>query len=167
MRRFLAPFSYSDPLVRELIHTYKYTGVRELAPLFAGEISAFLRFYAIRPTEPACLIPIPLHRRRERERGFNQARLLADALGAELNIPARTVLIRTRATEQQAALDSHDERRQNVSGAFRVRNASGIQNHTAILVDDVSTSGATLAEAAGMLREAGCRTVWAIVIAKG
>ncbi len=167
LRRFLAPFPYGDPLVRELIHTYKYTGVRELAPFLAEEIVSFLNSYAARPTEPACLIPIPLHRRRERERGFDQARLLADALGKRLSLPVMRLLRRTRATEQQALLDSYDERRRNVADAFRVRDPGAIAGWTVILVDDVSTSGATLAEAARVLREAGARTVWAIVIAKG
>lgn len=167
LRRFLAPFSYSDPLVRELIHTYKYTGVRELAPLLAEEIVSFLSFYAIRPVEPASLVPIPLHRARERERGFDQARLLADALGAQLSMPIIRVLRRTRATEQQASLDSHDERKRNVADAFRVVAPGAIAGRTIVLVDDVSTSGATLTEAARVLREAGCKTVWAVVVAKG
>ncbi len=167
LRRFLAPFPYSHPLVRELIHTYKYTGVRELAPLLADEISSYLHRYAIRPAEPACLIPIPLHRRRERERGFDQARLLARALSERLSLPIAAAVIRSRSTEQQARLDSHDARRRNVADAFRVIAPEAISGRTAILVDDVSTSGATLTEAARVLREAGARTVWAIVIAKG
>lgn len=167
LRRFLAPFSYREPLIRELIHSYKYSGARELAPLFADEIASFLRCFGIRPSEPAILIPIPLHRSRERERGFNQARLIAVALGERLNLPVADALRRIRATESQVEMDSFERRRMNVAGMFRVVNPAAVAGRTAILVDDVSTSGATLGEAARMLRESGCRTVWAIVVAKG
>lgn len=167
LRRFLTPFSYRHPLVRELIHTYKYTGVRELAPLLAGEIVSFLDSYAIRPAGPALLAPIPLHRARERKRGFNQARLLANALGERLSLPVVPILRRSRATEPQTRLNSHDERRRNIANAFRVVGPEAIAGQTIILVDDVSTSGATLAEAARVIREVGCKTVWAIVVAKG
>lgn len=167
LRRFLAPFSYRDPLVRELIHTYKYGGVRELAGLFAEELLACLDAFAIRPHGPAVLLPIPLHRARERERGFNQARLLARELGRRLELPVAEPLRRRRATQQQTEMESHEARRKNVRDAFSITDADAIRDKTVILVDDVSTSGATLAEAARVLRAAGCRTVWAIVIARG
>lgn len=167
LRRFLAPFSYRDPLVRELIHTYKYAGVRELAATFADEIEAFLNFYGVHPHGPSALVPIPLHRSRERSRGFNQARLLAEVFGQRLGLPVIEALARVRPTEQQIEMKSHDERRANVAGAFRVATREELTGRTAILVDDVSTSGATLAEAARTLRDAGCHTVWAITIAKG
>lgn len=167
LRRFLAPYSYRDPLVRELIHTYKYDGVRELAGLFADEIVAFLARYGIHPRRTSFLIPVPLARSRERERGFNQAGLLAHELGNRLGFPVIPALKRIRATEQQIDMDSYDRRRENVAGAFRVRDAETVRDKFVILVDDVSTSGATLAEAAGVLRAAGARTVWAIAIAKG
>lgn len=167
LRRFLAPFSYRDPLVRELIHTYKYAGVQELSALFAEEIAAFLRFYAIRPAGPSVLVPIPLHRARERERGFNQAALLAAEIGARLDLAVEPALRRRRATGPQVALASFPERRANMAGAFAVTDEAAVAGRTAILVDDVSTSGATLSEAARVLRAAGARTVWALAIAKG
>ena len=167
LRRFLAPFSYREPLVRELIHYYKYAGVRDIASIFADEIVAFLGFYGIRPQEPAVLVPIPLHRSRERKRGFNQARLLAEALAERLKLPVADALRRIRATAPQVGMDSFEERRTNVTDAFSVNEPAAIAGSTVILIDDVSTSGATLSEAARALREANCRTVWAIVIAKG
>lgn len=166
LRRLLAPFSYRDQLVRELIHTYKYAGVRELAGLFAEELAAFLDAYGLRPPGTAVLVPIPLHRSRERERGFNQAELLARALGERLSLPVAPALHRIRATEQQTALDSYRERRVNVAGAFRVTDPAAVAGRTVVLVDDVFTSGATLGEAARALRRIGCRTVWAVVIAQ-
>lgn len=167
LRRLLAPYSYRDPLVRELIHTYKYGGVRELALLFADDITAFLTRYGIKPRRRALLVPIPLARSRERERGFNQAELLAKELGRRLQLAAIPALRRVRATESQIEMKSYGERRANVAGAFRARDAEAVRGKLVILVDDVSTSGATLTEAAKALREAGARTVWAIAIAKG
>ncbi len=167
LRRFLAPFSYREPLVRDLIHAYKYEGLRSLKSLLASEIVSFLNFYGIRPQPGSMLVPIPLHRSRERERGFNQAALLAKELGVRLDLPVAPLLTRRRATEQQIAMSSYDKRRANVARAFAVRRPEEVAGKTIVLVDDVSTSGATLSEAARVLRAAGARTVWAIVIAKG
>ncbi len=167
LRRFLAPFSYRDPLVRELIHTYKYAGVRGLAALFADEIAAFLEAYGIRPNKTFLLVPIPLHRSREARRGFNQAGLLARALGEKLNLPVAHALKRRRATEEQVHMESYEKRRENVARAFRITDPTLVNEKSIILVDDVSTSGATLSEAARALRAAGAKTVWAIAVAKG
>lgn len=167
LRRFLAPFSYSQGMARDLIHAYKYDGVRELALIFADEIAAFLNFYAIKPAASSLLVPIPLHRSRERERGFNQAGLLAKALAKKLNLVMYPVLRRRYATDSQIDMTTYDDRKKNVAGAFGIKDPLAIAGKTVILVDDVSTSGATLHEAAKTLRTAGARSVWAIVIAKG
>lgn len=167
LRRFLAPFSYRNTLVRNLIHAYKYHGVRELADLFADELITFLNFYAIRPKRPAVLVPIPLHRSRERHRGFNQAALLADALSKRLKLPVASALRRRRSTEQQIDMASYEDRHANVARAFHIADPLPVAGRTIVLIDDVATSGATLSEAAGVLRKAGAHTVWAIAIAKG
>lgn len=166
LRRFLAPFSYRNELVRDLIHAYKYAGVRELGMLFANEITSFLTVYRIRH-RGMVLVPIPLHRSRERERGFNQALVLAQALGTNLQLQVFEPLERKRPTEQQIDMGSYEKRRENVANAFGLTDPASVKGKSFILVDDVSTSGATLAEAARVLRGAGARTVWAIAIAKG
>ncbi len=167
IRRFLAPFSYRDPLARKLIHMYKYEGAQELAELLADEITAFLQFYAIRLPRSSILVPIPLHRSRLAKRGFNQAELLAEGIGKRLDIQVAHPLRRTKRTEQQVEMSSPKERKSNVAGAFAIRDVDAVRGQTVILVDDVSTSGATMIEAARVIREVGCRTVWAITIAKG
>lgn len=167
LRRFLAPFSYRDPIARKLIHAYKYERLRELKMVFADEITAFLNFYGIRPRAGSVLVPIPLHRSRERERGFNQAILLAEELSQRLRLPVEAAIARRRPTEHQTLMPSYEARRENVAGAFRIIHPEAVRAKTVILVDDVSTSGATMSEAARLVREVGAHSVWAIVVAKG
>jgi ComF family protein len=136
----------------KLIGSWKYHGVRGLAwPLaeLAGPV--------LHGDDSKCiLIPVPLHRSRLRERGFNQARQLAELLAQAHGLEVRNdILIRNRSTPQQAKLDSHDTARSlNVSKSFHTRPASG-DTRSLILVDDLVTSGATVLAAAQSLREAG------------
>lgn len=112
-------------------------------------------------------VPVPLHQRRRRTRGFNQSELLAEYLGLYFRIPiVKQALMRIKNTRPQIELENDEERRINISGAFAVTDREAVKNKTAILVDDVVTSGATLREAAQTLRRAGARTVWAVAIAR-
>lgn len=167
LRRFFAPFPYRHPLVRELVHTYKYAGVRDLAPLLAGEIAKYFVWYGMAIPRSAILVPVPLHPARERERGFNQSALLAHELTRQLGVEVCYALRRARNTAAQVGMADHAARRANVAGAFAVAKPDAIRGKTVILVDDVATSGATLTAAAFALREAEAHTVWAVVFAKG
>jgi ComF family protein len=105
------------------------------------------------------LVPVPLHRSRQRERGFNQARQLAKHLG----LPVINALARTRNTASQADLPA-SKRGANVRGAFVAR--AGVDGLTIVLVDDVATTGATLNACAAVLLDAGAREVRALTAAK-
>lgn len=166
LRRFLTPFSYRTPAIRDLIHAYKFDGARELASFFADMIAAFCEFYGIRPPASAILVPIPIHRHRERQRGFNQSALLADELARRLRLVVAPALRRPRWNTPQTEMESYAARRKNVAGAFTIADAAAIRDRTVILVDDVAASGATLSEAARILRTHGAHTVWAVTIAK-
>jgi ComF family protein len=107
------------------------------------------------------VVPIPLHRSRERERGFNQARELARHLG----LPMRDVLVRTRKTGSQADLPAA-RRRKNVDGAFALKTGASVEGSILVLVDDVSTTGATLNACAAPLLEAGAVEVRALTAAR-
>ncbi len=122
-------------------------------------------------TEPACLgfaaacdlmVPVPLHVRRLRERGFNQALLLARALPGRL---LRDALVRTRHTQPQTGL-SPTARRENVRRAFAVRRPEMIQGKSVLLVDDVYTTGATVRECSRALLAAGAREVRVLTVAR-
>jgi ComF family protein len=120
---------------------------------------------ALRQKPPQLLIPIPLHASRYRQRGFNQARELAGHLGP----PLLEVLRRRLATRAQVELAA-DQRRANVSGAFVMRRcgcgALHIRGKTLVLIDDVSTTGATLESCARVLRDAGAAHVYALTAAR-
>jgi ComF family protein len=112
------------------------------------------------------MIPVPLHPKRLRERGFNQSLLLArnvaSSLGTELDFLS---LRRIRYTQPQTGLKS-DERRKNVSRAFELKDRKCVKGRTVILVDDVATTGNTLNECARVLRRSGCARVFCLVLAR-
>lgn len=158
--RVHSPFVHGG-VVAQAIHRLKYRGRREvaraLAPLLATSCAATL----------ACvdaIAPIPLHRERKRERGYDQALLLARSVAALCRRPlAPSILIRTRATSQQVGLDKW-ARARNLEGAFEAD--PGARGLTIALVDDVITTGATSRAAAEALCRAGARHVVVVAVAR-
>ena len=159
---FFSPFSYQSKPASTIIHSLKYKRIRSLAPVMAKILGNYLLRFRIFAPAGAVLVPIPLHPRRERERGFNQSELIARDLGVILNIPSRSLLSRSRPTHPQTSLGI-DARRTNVERAFSAHTSEGYK--LAILIDDVKTTGATLDEAARVLKKAGIEQVWAITFA--
>jgi ComF family protein len=151
-----------DGALRSIIHSLKYEGRRSLAHPLATRIRMQCRG-VLDGADVA--VAVPLHASRRRERGFNQAVDLARGLG----LPVRRALRRVRSTESQTAL-SVIERHRNVSGAFAPSRIAwlrrDIAGHIVVLVDDVSTTGATLNECAVVLKELGAREVRAVTAAK-
>lgn len=145
-----------DPSTRRLIHEFKYNDRVSLArPL--GR--ALRRTFIAEGFRAEVAIPVPLDGRRERERGYNQAELLALRLGIPVD---QTILRRVRPTESQTGL-TRRQRRINVRGAFR---AVGPVRGTFVLVDDILTTGATLGEAARALRQQGAGPVEVLTLAR-
>lgn len=151
---------YRDEIVQDLVKTLKYDRSGRAALLFAGALAEFLReeIAIIRAfsTKPVILLPVPLHPSRERERGFNQiAKVLQNLPGefrnGELSRVDTHSLVRIRATPQQTRL-SRSERLKNVCGAFELSHP--LPDAHIILIDDVTTTGATLTEAARPLQGA-------------
>ena len=155
-----AAAAYGDS-VREAVHALKFGGRRSLAgPL--GDL--VVDHCAARADRPDVLVPVPLARRRERERGFNQALLLAERIGERVGVPVRARwLVRLRATAAQSDL-SAAERRGNVAGAFA--GSSAVAGRHVVIVDDVVTTGATVAECARALRAAGASRIGVIAVAR-
>jgi ComF family protein len=156
---------YQEPL-RSCIHALKYEGNTRMAePLGRLLARAYLQ-YGMRAE---VMIPVPLHHERQQQRGYNQAYLLAEVCAAYAGIPLRNdILVRHRATLAQVGLN-HDERRQNIAGAFLCTPAfatRALAGRTILLVDDVSTTGATLEACAAPLYVAGALAVWGLVLAR-
>lgn len=162
---------YRSPLVSASVHTFKYRFIPGMAQPLG-------RWLTERITEadlplPDCFIPVPLHPRRLRFRGFNQslllARTLAGALTPGLEIPVlENCLSRTRFTKPQMKTETREERLANLKNAFAFmqEDVSRIRGKTLWLIDDVATTGTTLEECAKVLKKAGAKKVFGIVLAR-
>ena len=110
---------------------------------------------------------VPLHGRRQRDRTYNQARLLARDLARELQLPlAARCLVRVRSTESQIHLNAR-QRRANVRGAFQVRESEWVTGRSVLLIDDIMTTAATVNECSRVLKEAGAAAVHVLTVARG
>ncbi len=159
-----AYFLYEGP-IRDLIHSFKYNQRTHLRKPLALLTLEWLREY-LSDQGPHLIVPVPLHRSRLRQRGFNQAALLGRVLSRHLSLPILPdALIRTRPTEPQIKLSS-TERRVNVKGAFNVKKPDRIAGKRILLLDDVMTTGSTINECAGVLKKAGADRVIAATIAR-
>lgn len=175
-----AALRYDDPKIARLIHLFKYRFVREIGePL--GALLATSLLQSDLPL-PDALVPVPLHPRRERWRGWNQSEIVADAalqhLPADIRPPVlKNLLIRTRFTAPQMSIRDKGLRKKNIEGAFRIilkdsKNRRGecdtfdIREKRIWIVDDVAASGSTIAACAEVLKERGAREVFGIVVAR-
>ena len=111
-------------------------------------------------------MPVPLHRKRLRERGYNQSYLLSKGLGKSNNLPVvADCLVRQKHTPPQAKTSTVEERRDNVVGVFDCRD-DRLRDKRVLLIDDVATSGATLDACAAVLKASGAVSVWALTFAR-
>ena len=157
-----SPFRFEGAM-REAIHKLKYQNLRALAVPLAEMLQEYL---IASPLDIDVLVPVPLHRKRLRERGYNQARLLAKELGKLINIPVvDDVLIRLRHTPPQARTANIEERTHNIADAFACR-GNGLRDRRVLLLDDVATSGTTLDACATVLKASGVASVWGLVMAR-
>lgn len=154
---------YRKQEAQDIIQSLKYDGSGKAAHLCAEVLAEYLveeiSSANIFSTKRILLVPVPLYASRERERGFNQIALVLQSLPQEFRDGTKSrlapeVLVRSRATKQQTKL-SRSERLSNVAGAFEVPDAVRVKNTHIFLIDDVATTGATLANAATPLRRAG------------
>ena len=155
--------------LRGLIHLLKYEAVLPVASVLGGMLAE-----TIEELLPACgesvplVAPVPLHKNKRSDRGFNQAELIARAVVRQL--PQRLelatgILVRQRATISQVGL-TREQRRENMRDAFRVHDRRRVRGCTVIVVDDVMTTGTTLSESARVLKQAGAERVLAATVAR-
>ena len=151
--------NYDEQLVANVVFRFKYNGKRMLARRMAQAI-----FGRDDEINGDCLIPVPLHANRVKERGYNQAELLAIELSLLCGLPAYDGILRTRYTAKQFDLNP-EERAANVAGAFVVKDGFCVVGRRVVLVDDVLTTGATSGECERVLLEAGAKSVELVVFA--
>jgi ComF family protein len=158
----IGAFAYAGSLRRALAQL-KYEGARRVAPILArSSLPAFRELLAV--SGPAVLTPVPVHLERERARGYNQADLIARALGAAAQMPVRALLLRSRSTTRQHRLDRAGRLR-NLRGAIGVAPGLAVPD-TVIVVDDIITTSATLDACAAALTEGGAKAVYGYAIAR-
>ena len=149
---------------REAVHRLKYGNLRAIAPLLGGLLADFLTERGI---SGDILVPVPLHHRRERQRGYNQATLLARHAGERLGLPVEAdALSRRRDTPSQTRRSQAEDRRANVQGSFHCPRPEMVKGLDVLLVDDVCTTGATLEACAVALKDAGAASVTGVTLAR-
>ncbi|OGI57134.1 hypothetical protein A3B85_03325 [Candidatus Nomurabacteria bacterium RIFCSPHIGHO2_02_FULL_37_13] len=167
-------FDYRYPPIKKAVWFLKYKGKKLLASVFAevvyGRILEELSDLSIMENfTDIILIPIPLSSDRYRERGFNQAELICKELTKlDNNVNFKlenNILIKIKDTKHQARIENRSERLKNIIDSFVVKNTEKIKNKNIILIDDVTTTGATLSEARKILKRAGARKIIAFTVA--
>ena len=153
-----------EGILKQLIYEFKYHGKQEIAVILGDLMFDTLKQLPWPKFD--YLIPLPLHSKRQRERGYNQAYLLAKVLARQSGIPIFCGLTRVKPTEHQTLLDKA-LRKQNLKGAFKTVNCRKIHNKTLLLIDDVYTTGATSGECSNILVEAGAKAVYVLTCARG
>ena len=157
-----SPFKF-EGVMREAIHQLKYRNLRALVAPLAKLLQDYLN---ANPLPGEVLVPVPLHQKRLKERGYNQSNLLARELGKLINLPVvDECLVRQRHSPPQARTSTLDERRSNIADAFTCIDHT-LKDKQILLIDDVSTSGATLDACAAALKASGTTSVWGLVVAR-
>jgi len=157
-----SPFVFNG-IIREAVHQFKYKNFRAISSVLAGLLRDYMTDY---PLPADVLVPVPLHPKRLRERGYNQSGMLAAGLGNLTGLPViNDSLVRKRYTLPQARTTSVEERRSNVASLFTCSD-NRLRGKRVLLIDDVATSGATLNACARALKNSGAVSVWGLVLAR-
>jgi ComF family protein len=159
-------YDYHDDKVAKIIINGKYYFLPQTFELLGLMLAEKIKnsHPCLAASSPA-LYPIPLHPSRRRWRGFNQAEILAATISRQLDIACVNALARRKSTKTQKDLNK-DQRKKNVESAFQLAKGADIRGQSLILVDDVTTTGSTLLEAAKVLKRNGAKTVWCLTVAR-
>lgn len=167
-----------ESLAKKAIHFFKYRFVKDLAGPLAAIISRQIKNRQVVKIEKTfifgpdmnnkLIVPVPLHPKRFRWRGFNQAELLAEDIAKYFDLPLeKSALARQKNNIPQVEVRDRRERMENIKDAFVCIGAEKIKGKIVILVDDVATTSATLGECAKALKKSGAKEVWGVVVARG
>jgi ComF family protein len=170
----LACFDYREPLVKKAIWDLKYhhhfnIGKRFGKLLYEEFIEEISNIQIYTQGEPICVVPVPLYKQRQKERGYNQAKIIANGFcnssEKEIFKLGNDVVIKQINTNQQAKLTNRNKRLSNIKGAFKVIKENEIKNKTIIVIDDVTTTGGTLTEIMRVLKKSGAKKVIGLAVA--
>lgn len=162
VEKCFSPLYYEGDVRRSLLR-YKFGGLSVYAPKYAALMLPCIE----QSGSPFDVITwVPLGRKRLRKRGYDQARLLAEALAKQLEIPCERLLLKCADNPPQSGTGSPEKRRKNVSGVYRVCDPALVKGRRILLVDDIVTTGATLSEASRVLKAAGARGIVAATVAR-
>ena len=159
-----AVFLYNKPM-KKAMYRFKYLNRREYAEVFAQKIVEHLREQIVK-WEVETIVPIPLHKEKLRQRGYNQAALVARKVGEELGIPVdEKILARERKTGAQKSLNNL-QRKNNLKNAFKIRQ-NDVQLKKVLLIDDIFTTGSTMDAASEALKKSGVKSVYCVSVSLG
>jgi ComF family protein len=163
--------SYQNPILKETIHYFKYKQIKSLVQPLSLLTIQFLEnsfYFSQLNKDQLIVIPLPLHFKKQKQRGFNQSALLAEQVAKHFHLSLETnVLIRIINNPAQVTMQDSKSRQLNAQGIFQVKNQKLLQKKTVLLIDDVYTTGATMEEAAKTLKQNGAKKVIGLVLAKG
>lgn len=159
----VSPLRY-EGMVREAILRYKFPGLAAYGKPMGVLMARCIRNHP--EIQPNLITWTPLSHEHYRERGFDQAELLARSLGRELELPVEGTLVKIRNTARQSALTEKAQRKANAKGAYRVKENISLKGKYILLVDDVVTTKSTLEECARMLCVAGAEKIWCVTLAQ-
>ena len=162
--------NYHDPVLRNLIHYFKYKSFKNLSLILGEIIINYLKLLNLETYKLSnfIIVPIPLHRFKERQRGFNQSKLLANNIAEYFNLETVDALKRIKNTKPQAQFKNSEQRIKNVKDCFTIKEPliSAIKNKNILLIDDVFTTGTTINEAIRILKQNSAKKIIALVAAK-
>jgi competence protein ComFC len=164
--RIYSAASFKNKIIKEAIHKFKYGYIKDLAQPLALLILTHLQLSGAELDNSFIIVPVPLSDKKKRRRGFNQSEEMGRIISETTNLPLFSdILFKTKETRPQMEL-SRAERMENVKGCFEIKNGEKIKNKTALLLDDVYTTGSTMEECAKILKQYGAKEVWGLTVAR-
>jgi ComF family protein len=155
-----------EGVVKTALHRFKFQNRKRLAqPLGIMLVNYLCQLPGFKIEAIDCIVPVPLHQRRQRARGFNQVELLAEVVGRYFEKPVVPAIARIRDTHPQFDLP-REQRISNVKGVFKATNPSALAGRTVLLLDDIYTTGSTVAECSQAIRRAGAKKIEVLTLAR-
>jgi ComF family protein len=163
--KIISATDFNNTIVKEAIHKLKYGYIEDLSLPLSLFILNHLQAINCQIDKSFVIIPVPMHIKKKRRRGFNQSEKIAKLIADSTGIPLSTTLIKTKETKQQMELNKK-ERIENIKNCFAVKDKKEIEDKTILLLDDVYTTGTTMDECAKILKENGVKEVWGLSVAR-